>query len=571
MRILFVHNDNLPFSYFGLTQECSIEDYHFSEHLVRKASSDRDDVDTFLTKNLDNLFSSIDVPDLIVIPFSLSQVNPIEYTGIRLAAHIRLSSNDVWKRVPILFNGLNSVDEVLRLSDIGTLLVTPKVFVSQVNTSENLLGWITDNHEKLIPLTDREYDVVVNRFIVSPPENYDDSNHSITNLWNMLRWREMLKWEEGKEPELSALVNEFSFSLYHKWLQVATGTREHFKKKKTKRLPGIPRIQGKKIVHIDDDLLKGWQNILSAIFSCSDAKYCVYCDFNPNQTKDELLKSVFTFLDMHDDADCYIIDLKMHEDDSKTDEYQSYTGHLIAEHLYKKNPGNQVILFTASDKVWNYVYSEKYCSDYIVKEDPTRLLTKEQSNDLFVDFSRAIQKACERSYLKDYYKHCLNNSYLSDFFEILRSDNDNKLHEINMRSAALNLMVYIESTIKGQFQISTTSKILSTSTNAEVYSATDVYIESIDAPDGTKMATKVHVATSQLGHSNWYQMKNDLFLICAVLIKHYGISEYVVEKVIELKNIRNQSIAHGSTYSTINLSLLQQVFSNVVLPMVIKP
>jgi uncharacterized secreted protein with C-terminal beta-propeller domain len=139
-----------------------------------------------------------------------------------------------------------------------------------------------------------------------------------------------------------------------------------------------------------------------------------------------------------------------------------------------------------------------------------------------------------------------------------------------MRSAALNLMVYIESTIKGQFQISTTSKILSTSTNAEVYSATDVYIESIDAPDGTKMATKVHVATSQLGHSNWYQMKNDLFLICAVLIKHYGISEYVVEKVIELKNIRNQSIAHGSTYSTINLSLLQQVFSNIVLPMVIK-
>ena len=31
MRILFVHNDNLPFSYFNLAQECSIEDY--SEYL----------------------------------------------------------------------------------------------------------------------------------------------------------------------------------------------------------------------------------------------------------------------------------------------------------------------------------------------------------------------------------------------------------------------------------------------------------------------------------------------------------------------------------------------------------
>ena len=109
MRILFIHNDNLPFSYFDIAQECSVEDYCFSEHPVRKASSDRDDVDTFLTKSLDNLFITADVPDLIVVPFSLSQVNPIEYTGIRLAAHIRLGSNDVWKRIPILFNGPNSV------------------------------------------------------------------------------------------------------------------------------------------------------------------------------------------------------------------------------------------------------------------------------------------------------------------------------------------------------------------------------------------------------------------------------------------------------------------------------
>ena len=571
MRILFVHNDNLPFSYFDLAQECSIEDYYFTEHPVRKASSDRDDVDTFLTTNLNALFVSPDLPDLIVIPYSLSQVNPIEYTGIRLAAHIRLSGNDGWKRVPILFNGPNSLDEVMRLSDIGSLLVTPKVFLSRANTSDELLRWITHNGKKLTPLTDGEYDSFINRFTISPPENYDDSNHSITNLWNMLRWSEMLKWEEGKEPELSDLVNEFSFSLYNKWLQVVTGTREYFKKKKTKRIPGIPRIQGKKIVHIDDDSLKGWQNILSTIFSCSSADYCPYNDFNPNQTRDELLKSIYGFLDNNPDADCYIIDLKMHEDDSKSDDYQSYTGHHIAKYLYEKNPGNQVILFTASDKVWNYVYSERYCADYIVKEDPTRLLSKEQSNELFVDFSRAIQNACDRSYLKDYYKYCSSNSYLSDFFEILRSNNDTqKLNVINMRSAALNLMVYIESTIKSKFHISGSCKILSASTNAEVYSATDVFIESIDAPDGTKVATKVHVATSQLGHTNWYQMKNDMFLICAVLIKHYGISEYVVEKVIELKNIRNQSIAHGATYSTINLTLLKEVFSNIVLPMVIK-
>lgn len=570
MRILFVHNDNLPFSYFNLAQECSIEDYHFSDYVVRQSSGDREDVDTFLSAKLDNLFISTEVPDLILIPFSLSQVNPIEFTGIRLAAHIRLGSNDLWKRVPILFNGPNSVDEVIRLSDIGTLLVTPKVFVSQVNTSENLLCWITSNHEKLIPLTDGEYRVFVNRFIVAPPENYDDSNHSITNLWNMLRWREMLKWEEGKEPELSALVNEFSFSLYHKWLQVATGTREYFKKKKKKRSPSIPSIQGKKIVHIDDDLSKGWKSILDAIFSSSNADYHAYSDFNSNQTKDELLKSVFTFLDMHDDADCYIIDLKMHEDDSKTDEYQSYTGHLIAEHLYKKNPGNQVILFTASDKVWNYVYSEKYCSDYIVKEDPTRLLTKEQSNDLFVDFSRAIQKACERSYLKDYYKHCLNNSYLSDFFEILRSDNDKKIHEINMRSAALNLMVFIESTIKNEFQIKNGLKLYSNITNNEEYTADDVYVESTMTPDGKiDAAIKVHVAGTKQAR-NWFQIPNDMFLICAVLIKHYRISEYEVEKVIELKNIRNQSIAHGNTYSKIDLNLLKDIFSHIVLPMVIK-
>jgi hypothetical protein len=221
--------------------------------------------------------------------------------------------------------------------------------------------------------------------------------------------------------------------------------------------------------------------------------------------------------------------------------------------------------------VWNYVYSEKYCSDYITKENPLRLLSKQQSNELFADFSRAIQKACERTYLKDYYKHCSGNPYLIDFFEILRSDNDKqKLHEINMRSAALNLMVFIESTITSKYDISSTFKLISTATNKEEYSANDVYIESFRTPSGRRVASKVHVANSNLGHSDWHQRQNDMFLICATLIKHYGISEYVIDKVIQLKNIRNESIAHGGSYSKVNFNLLQEVFTKVVLPMIIK-
>lgn len=368
------------------------------------------------------------------------------------------------------------------------------------------------------------------------------------------------------ELNLDKSVIEFSNSLYNKWLQVTTGIRENFKKK-NKVTPKIPYIDKRKIVQIDDDLTKGWGNIMSNIFSSSGAEYQYFTDFNKAYTREQLLESIRSFLEQHQNADCYIIDLRLHEEDSLSDDYKRYTGHQIAKYLYEQNPGNQIILFTASEKAWNYIESEKYCSSYVIKENPTRLLTRNESEKIFQDFSRAVQSACEKSYLKNYSGYSKDNPYLKDFFEILRSDIATKpiLHVVNMRSVALNLIVFIESTIKESFDLIDKFKLRSKVNDGIEYSAMDIFIEYAN-----NKAVGIHVRENKLGYPEWTQKQNDLFLICATLIKHYSISEYIVNDVIKLKNIRNLSIAHGNSYSKVELALIKNIFENVVIRMLEK-
>lgn len=563
MKVLILHNNNLPESIIGIKSE---SDNEFFTYPVSQASVSEEDYDTFLSRQVDKLISDPFNPDLIVLPFSLSETNPVELTGIRLAAHIRLEERVcAHKKAPILFLGPVPFEDALRLSPLANFLLAPKVFMSDLSSANDLKEWISLNEEHINPLSEIDYSLFIDSFRVDAPSNYNDSHHSITNRWTLLRWNEMFDWKDNP-PRLDDSIIDFSNSLYFKWLQGTLGKRAHFKPKQ-KEAAIIPHISGK-IVFIDDEIKLGWGEIMSRLIQNSKAEFIPYDDFSNSYTRYELVGKIKSFIDRVPDADCYILDLRLHEDDHTKDDHLAYTGHQIAQNIYEKNHGAQIVFFTASEKAINYVASQKYFSGYVIKENPDHLYDREKSKEVYNSFVHALQKACSDAYLRDYYTLCKGINYLDDFFEILRHDDDTsrQIHLINMRSAALNLMVFIESTIKEHFRIDGL-RLLKDETN--VANVSDVYIESKPI-NGIPTPIQMKIISGLTPSSNWRHVstQNDIALICATLAKYYNLSSDQVNKVINLKNIRNQSIAHGSSpIVTIKKKFLMDIFDSIIRPM----
>lgn len=574
MKVLILHNNNLPESIIGIESE---KDNEFCSYAVSQASVSEEAYDTFLSRQVNELVSPKNqepfIPDLIVLPLSLSETNPLELTGIRLAAHIRLDERDcALKKAPMLFLGPVSFEDAFRLSPLASFLLTHKVFVSNLHTADALKEWINDNKDRIRPLSEIDYSSFYDAFRVDPPSNYNDSHHSITNRWTILRWNEMFDWKDNP-PRLDSTVADFSNSLYFKWLQGCLGKRAHFKPKH-REIAVIPLISGK-IVFIDDEINLGWGEIMSRLIQNSKAAFIPYNDFSSTYTRDELVARIKAFIDSVPNADCYILDLRLHEEDHTKDEHHAFSGHRIAQYIYEKNHGAQIVFFTASEKIINYVASEKYFSGYVIKENPDHLYDRGQSKEVFTKFVHALQKACSKAYLREYYPLCKDISYLDDFFEILRQDDEEnkKIHDINMRSAALNLIVFIESSIKKRFRMDAL-KVVRILDGKIVGNASSLYIRREQDPNGGKGIPREMTLSNKwpTPRDEWHQRsETDIFFLCAVLSQVIGISTENVNKVIELKNIRNLSIAHGHDGpQRIELKFLVGIFNNVVQPLFAK-
>lgn len=575
MKVLILHNNNLPESIIGIESE---KDNEFCSYAVSQASVSEEAYDTFLSRQVNELVSPKNqepfIPDLIVLPFSLSETNPSELTGIRLAAHIRLDERDSpLKKAPMLFLGPVPFEDALRLSPLASFLLTRKVFMSNLYTKDALKEWIRCNEDRIKPLSEIDYSSFFDAFRVEPPSNYNDSHHSITNRWTLLRWNEMFDWK-GNPPRLDDTVIDFSNSLYFKWLQGNLGKRAHYKPKQ-RETAIIPLISGKRIVFIDDEINLGWGEIMSRLIQNSKAEFIPYEDFSSTYSRDELVERIKAFIDSVPDADCYILDLRLHEEDHTKDEHLAFSGHRIAQYIYEKNHGAQIVFFTASEKTINYVASEKYFSGYVIKENPDHLYDRRQSKEVFSDFAHALQKACSKAYLLEYYPLCKDISYLDDFFEILRQDDEEnkKIYDINMRSAALNLIVFIESSIKKRFMMDAL-KVVRILDGKIVGNASSLYIRSEQDPNGGKGILREMTLSNKwpTPRDEWHQCSGtDIFLLCAVLSQVIGISTENVNKVIELKNIRNLSIAHGHDGpQRIELKFLRAIFDNIVRPLLAK-
>ena len=571
MKILLLHNNNLPFSFINDNWD---DDMDLTIEII-KPSTDDHDYDVFISHELERIFSSSSF-DLIILPYSFSEYNPIEFTGLNVAAHIRLTPEWMHTKKPILFVGPEEVKQVVKLSEMGSILFSPGIYSTRTNSLPNLVGGIRELSVE--DITESEFNDFLNRVQIPRPTNYA-THHSVANEWAVMRWtNDIINWGEQEMPAIDSL--SFTSMLYYKYLIAKAGSRERISKnwrKKNGADPKINGISGKKIAYIDDEYNKGWSALLSKIIENSGAELHVYDRFKEHKDREGLVTDINCFVDSID-ADCYLLDLRLHDDDFDRTKGE-ISGHRIAAHIKdpKINRARQVVIFSASDKVWNMKEEVQKigATDYVLKESPEANFSKDDSLKNFREFGTAIKKACELSYLKDYLNLLKGTAFeisfpLNNYIDLALLNSKNVLN-----SCILNLNLFIEDNADKAFELTDGIHIKKVDTNWECNILNMIKVRK-DNTDGKVIAIECLRNSSEsmryMKADGWENAKYDdthrnerrMAKIVASLFYYYGIKNSDCKRVLSLRMERNTSVAHEGRLTTLKFDDLKSFFDDIV-------
>lgn len=539
--------------------------------------TDRDITDIDLDRLVSQWFLQ-EKYDVIYIPLCFGGILS-DFMGLRLAMHIRFTST-INDSTPIFIYGEARIEE-LTYHYCFDVLKLPNTYLIDCS-----------NHSFLESLK-KEFDTsslnVINALDLKIPSNLGD-NHNVANKWAIFRWIDMIRWNDN----VPAIVDDvFLKSLYFKYLVSRFGKHDRFKKNDQKCSPLIKGINGKSIVYIDDECENGWGWILKSILEdCSGAYFHPpFSHFDKELSRDALVKHIKQYVDEHD-ADCYIIDLRLHESDFENGSH--LTGHEVAEYIKQKNKGNQIVIFTASNKIWNLKRDmfetdlsgelKVGAIDYILKESPDLNLSRFESKQIFNDFYKAIKRACDMSYLKELFNKqddlksiCPDSSQLDSTINLLCIDNGNNDQDL-LKAALLGEIVFIEEYIKTKLNYELFATGKDSSLKVDLCCKTGqrrltghIFFRR-EQIEGHYIVVDVspYIETETEPMDGWSNIsKSDVTLVSAYLLMELNLNVSDVRKYIYFKKIRNIQIAHGGgSEIKIKATEIVDFYYSVICPMI---
>ena len=340
--------------------------------------------------------------DVIFIPFSLSEENYIEFLGLQFAYHIRLTQSFNNTRTPIVFFGNESPEIINKITNAGVILFTPGVYCttkSNVLDFKKQIAHILENKPKI---TKDEYNsIFLERIHVQPPANYS-THHSIANEWSILRWAKAMS--VNNDDDISYIESKIGSSLYFKFLNA----RYPIKATNIFKANDLKLNNNGKILYIDDEAEKGWSELFSHLLYDN----CKLKDFDgelgyefKGKEKQEIIDLCFEKV-IHYKPDLVILDLRLHDEDFEVINPQEISGFQILKKIKEHNKGIQVIIFSATNKIWNLLELQKNGADgFILKESPELSIDPEFTKQSILNICKTIDECLEFSFLINFYSN----------------------------------------------------------------------------------------------------------------------------------------------------------------------
>lgn len=312
--------------------------------------------------------------------------------AFKTAFHIRLSINELKEKclIPIIFASTNSIKQQIKSSgNWGHILCTSGVTIE----NHRLISTIIENEKSLNPV---DYKSKFLDLIQILPDD-TIGKHSIANEWGAFIM--------DKNAQLNILQNSTFTKLYFKYINAF----QIYSSLLPNQLNVLGNISvnpktiaanGKKILLIDDEADKGWEQVLRKIFkTTNDDDFCVINEQVKNYDAfSEKSKSLIE----KGNFDLFLLDLRLNgvqEDESKN--VTKFSGADVLSKLKSLNKGSQVLMFTASNKIWNIEPLKELGADsYYIKESPEYKLSKSISEANFNTFRKNVNLLLDRGYLK---------------------------------------------------------------------------------------------------------------------------------------------------------------------------
>lgn len=226
------------------------------------------------------------------------------------------------------------------------------------------------------------------------------SHHSITNEWSIYRWSQFLGIDNV------SITSEVENSLYFKHLAAINSLNSVGSTEMLPSIPTDPKASKPKILLIDDEAEKGWHDFFVRMLSKSSVIFeSLGGPAFRHKTSDEIeemaISKVISF-----DPDVVVLDLRLEDADFDSEKTaKEYTGIRILKRIKQDiNQGIQVIGFTASNKVWNYLEwsdSGHGIDDIVVKESPELSSNPSYTADSIIHLASSLRTMIGRAqYLK---------------------------------------------------------------------------------------------------------------------------------------------------------------------------
>ena len=304
---------------------------------------------------LSDTIKDIQEESLFMVPSILDSFNAFSYGGVELALkiyfHYASAKNNKFQIIVLGTEEEYAFWEHCRYSSI---LKCPHVGFIQNNiySIQNYLlkvepiDWNIDWDECIERLK---------RLNVSKPASYK-THHSITNEWSIYRWSKYLSIEN------IAIQKDIKEFLYFNYLKAI------YPESKIDNPKSFLIAEKGKVLLIDDEVGKGWHTFFKSFLSFSHSVTFDSIGSNfKNLSKEDIIAQTEAKIKEFD-PDVVLLDLRLHDTDFEDKSPSELTGAKVFEKIKNYNKGIQIVIFSASNKVWNYL---PFASDgVILKESP---------------------------------------------------------------------------------------------------------------------------------------------------------------------------------------------------------
>lgn len=371
----------------------------------------------------------------ILIPLSLPTVEE-NTEGLLLGLHIRLNYElPIEKRsIPIVFISNLSVENILTKSIFDSdnnpqnMLFAEGTYVSSSDIDE-----IKEKLEIVKPVGD--YNLFLRQLNIRRKAIV--GGHDIANAWGCYKLARVIGISEtifSKEAIAKHLKQ-----MYAKYLIC---DNESYNDSKMSFVDLQPvKCSGKRILFVDDKSDEGWGDLMEKIFkSAGNGFVCVdsakYKTNGSITNYEGFISECKSYIGQR--WDLIIIDIRLNPDkediDSDIINPTEFSGYNLIDEFFNDNEGYQILVSTASNKIWNVNAALKRgAKGYYIKESP--------------EFNYPISET-KRQYdlFKDSIQTCFDNSYLQDVFKSIRDDIKPNLPQNdfgNTISNQLNIAYYL--------------------------------------------------------------------------------------------------------------------------------